>query len=155
MATVAMYVLLGEVCHGVWQAVFQCVTVTLMDPGILSVSPILSPLLNVLRIAVKMKTFKPLVVTMVTELCNLYSQIPFKLSSENMSVVSMSGNKVCYPSSWSGVYILCVCCLTESVTMAILIRDIVTSIICTAKSSHGYHQHSVQVLPCQWPKLCH
>ena len=88
--------MLDEVCRGVWQAVFHNVTTALTDPGILSVSPLVLPLISILRIALKTEKFQQLTVLMVTELCYLHHQIPFKLSSEQMLVVSSLGDKVCY-----------------------------------------------------------
>jgi len=67
---------------------------TLKDPGVLSVSPIVSPLMSILRIAITTKKFRRLTVHMVTELCYLYSQIPFNLSSEEILVLSSVDDKV-------------------------------------------------------------
>jgi len=82
-----------EVCRSVWQGVYRCVTKILTDPGILSVSQLALPLMSILRIA--METRKHLAYQMVSELCHFYHQIPFKLSSEKLTVRSSLNNKVC------------------------------------------------------------
>ncbi|XP_065896481.1 serine-rich adhesin for platelets-like isoform X2 [Dysidea avara] len=84
-----------EVCRSVWQGVYRCVTKILTDPGILSVSQLALPLISILCIA--MKTRKHLAYQMVSELCHFYHQIPFKLSSEKLTVTSSLNNKVLFP----------------------------------------------------------
>ena len=71
-------------------------TTALTDPGILSVSPLMEKLISILRVAIVTNKFQQLTVDMVTQLCNLYHQIPFKLSSEELLVVSSLNNKVCF-----------------------------------------------------------
>lgn len=67
----------------------------LSDPGILSVLPLVTPLMSMLRIAVKTEELQQLTLHMVTKLCQLHQQIPFKLSSEEIMVVSSLTDKVC------------------------------------------------------------
>ena len=89
-------VTLGEVCHDLWQAVFHRVTMALTDPGILSATPLVLPMISILRIALKNKKLQQLTVIIVTELCQLYHKVPFKLSSsDQMFVLSSLSNKVC------------------------------------------------------------
>ena len=145
VAMVAIIIVLDEVCHGVWQAVFRNVTAALTDPAILSVSPLVLPLMNILRIALRTKKFQQLTVLMVTELCYLYHQIPFKLSSEQMLVVSSLSNKVGYHGNCVLVLILC---LTDNVSMAILVRDDIALSNDITEDSNGHRGYCVQVFSC-------
>ena len=74
---------------------FQCASVALSDPGILSVLPLVTPLMSMLRIAIKTEQLQQLTLHMVTKLCQLHQQIPFKLLSEEILVVSSLTDKVC------------------------------------------------------------
>ena len=143
---VTISVVLDDVCRGVWQAVFCSVTTALTDPGILTVSPLVLPLMSILRIALKTKKLQQLTVLMVTELCYLYHQIPFKLSSEDMLVVSSLSDKVCC----HGNILLLILCFTENVSMAILIRDNIALSNNITKDSNGHRGYCAQVFFCQW-----
>lgn len=117
----------------------------LRDPDVLSVSPIVSSLMTMLRIAITTKKFQRLTIHMVTELCYLYYQIPSTMSSEKILVLSSVSDKV--QAKGCGCTDVTIC-LTENFSMAILIGANSTSTIHIAKDSSGYHGYSIEVFNC-------